>query len=55
MYTDNFAKSEKVKNLIQKIIIYRQDIGMEFGIEKCAIFIMNRGKRQITEGIKLLN
>ena len=28
---------------------------MEFSIEKCAMFIMKRRKRQITEGIELLN
>ena len=27
---------------------------MKFGKEKCAMFIMNCEKRQITEGIKLL-
>ena len=28
---------------------------MEFGIEKCAILIMKSGKRQIMEGMELLN
>ena len=28
---------------------------MEFGIEKCAMLIMNSGKREITEDIELLN
>ena len=35
---------------------YKQkDIGMEFGIERCAMRIMKTGKRQITEGIELPN
>ena len=35
--------------------IYSQNIGMEFGIEKCASLIMKSGKIRITEGIKLSN
>ena len=27
---------------------------MEFGTEKCAMLIMKRGKRQMTEGIEML-
>ena len=28
---------------------------MEFGIEKCALLLMRNRKRQMTQGIKLLN
>ena len=35
--------------------IYNDDIGMEFGIEKCAMPIMKSGKQQMTEGIELQN
>ena len=35
--------------------MYSQDIGMEFGIEKCAMLIMKNGKRERTDGIELLN
>ena len=35
------------------IRIYSQDIGMEFGIEKCAIFVIKSGRIQITEGIEM--
>ena len=45
----------KNKRLIQTIRIYSQNIGMEFGIEKCALLIMKSGRRQITEGIELPN
>ena len=51
MYTIDikvFAKNANKK-------IYNQDIRMEFGIEKCSMLIMRSGKRQITEGIELLN
>ena len=40
-----FANDEKeLKTLIQTIRIYNQDIGMKFGIEKCAMLIMKSGK-----------
>ena len=29
--------------------IYSQDIGMEFGIEKCVMLVMKIGKRHMTE------
>ena len=48
MYMDDiklFAKNEEeLENLIQSVRIYSQDIGIEFGIEKCAILIMRSGK-----------
>ena len=48
-----FAKTDKVRILIETERIYSQDIGMEFGIEKCAMFIMKNGKREKMEGIEL--
>ena len=33
--------------------IYSQDIGMELGIEKCAILVMKSGKWHIKEGVEL--
>ena len=41
-----FKKNER---LIQTIGVYKKDIGMEFGIEKCVMLIMRSGKRQIAE------
>ena len=55
IYLDNiklFAKNEKeLETLIQTVIIYTQDIGMEFDIEKCAMLVMKSGKRHMTEGV----
>ena len=34
---------------------YSQDIGMEFGIEKCAMLVMKSGKRHMTDGMELPN
>ena len=51
-----FAKNEKeLETLIQTVRIYSQDIAMEFGIEKCDMLVMKSGKRQMTEGVELLN
>ena len=59
MYMDDiklFAKNEKeLETLIHTVRIYNQDIGMEFGIEKCTLFIMKSGKRHLTDGIELPN
>ena len=35
--------------------MYSQDIGMEFGIEKCTLLVMKSGKRHLTDGIELPN
>ena len=48
MYMDDiklFAKNEKeLETLIHTVRIYSQDIGIEFGIEKCAMLVMKSGK-----------
>ena len=38
-------KKKELETLIQSIRIYNQDIEMEFGIEKCVMFIMKNGKK----------
>ena len=48
-------KKKELETMMPRIRIYKQDIGLEFGIEKCAIRIMRNGKRRITEGIELSN
>ena len=51
-----FAKNEKeLETLIYKVRIYSHDIGMEFDIEKCTLFIIKSGKRHLTDGIELPN
>ena len=51
-----FAKNEKeLETLIHTVRIYSQDIGMEFGMEKCALLLMKSGKRHLTDGIELPN
>ena len=59
MYMDDiklFANNEKeLETLIHTIRIYCQDIGIEFGIERCALLIMKSGNRHLTDGIELPN
>ena len=56
MYMDDiklFAKNEKeLETLIHAVRIYNQDIGTEFGLEKCAMLVMKSGKRQMTDGME---
>ena len=59
MYMDDiklFAKNEKeLETLMHAVRIYSQDIGMEFGIEKCAMLVMKSGKGHMSDGMKLPN
>ena len=48
-------KEKELESLIHAVRIYSQDIGMEFGIEKCALLAMKSGKRHLTDGIELPN
>ena len=51
-----FAKNEKeLETLIHAVRICSQDIGIEFGIEKCAMLVIKSGKRHMTDGIELPN
>ena len=49
-----YRKSEnEIKGLVSTIELFSQDIGMEFGIKKCGVILMNRGKVKSTDGIEL--
>ena len=40
-----YGKSEsEVKRLLSTVEVFSQDIGKEFGIKKCDVIILNRGK-----------
>ena len=57
MYMDDiklFGKNkEQIDTLIQTVRIITEDIKMEFGIDKCGLIVMQRGKVIKTEGIQL--
>ena len=40
-----YGKSEnEMKGLVPTVEVFSQDMGMELGIKKCGVIIMNRGK-----------
>ena len=49
-----YSRSEKeLDSLVQTIRIFSKDIGMEFGIEKCAVLVIEKGKIVKSVGIEL--
>ena len=49
-----YGKSEnEIKGLLSTIEVFSHDTGMEFGIRKCGMIIMNRAKVKSTDGIEL--
>ena len=51
-----YAKSEEQTNtLVRTVYVLSTDIGVEFGVKKCGILTMKRGKIVKSEGIKLLD
>ena len=49
-----FAKSEcKINVLISTVQILSNDIGMEFGIKKCGVLVLNRGTVVSSEGVEM--
>ena len=59
MYMDDIKLIVKYKKeletLIHAVRIYSQDIGMEFGIEKCDMLVVKSGKRHLTNRMELPN
>ena len=57
LYMDDlklYAKTrEELELLVNTVRTYSEDIGMEFGIDKCAILTMQRGKITESEGITM--
>ena len=49
-----YSRSEKgLDSLVQTVRVFSEDIGMEFGIEKCAMLVMEKRKIVISVGIEL--
>ena len=59
LYMDDlklYAKNEKeLDSLVQTVRVFSNDIGMQFGLDKCAVLMMKRGKIIKSEGIELPN
>ena len=51
-----FGKNEKeIDSLIKTVEVFSCDIGMEFGIKKCGVACVKRGKLSKAEGLRLLS
>ena len=49
-----YSRNEKeLDSLVQTIRIFSKDIGMEFGIKKCAMLVIQKGKIVKSVGIEL--
>ena len=49
-----YAKKEReIDSIINTVRIFSDDIGMKFGLNKCARLIVERGKVNSTEGLHL--
>ena len=49
-----YAKSEReLGSLIQTVRIFSDGVSMVFGLDKCAVLVLKRGKMIRTEGIEL--
>ena len=44
---------EKTNTFVRTVYVFSTDIGMEFGIKKCGILTMKRGKIVKSKGIRL--
>ena len=51
-----YSPNEKgLESLVQTIRVSSEDVGMEFGIEKCAMVVMEKGKIVKSVGLELPN
>ena len=52
----NLYESErKLDSLIQTVRIFSDNVGMVFGLDKCRVLVLKRGKMVRTQGIELLD
>ena len=51
-----YGKDEnQIDSLIQTVFVFSRDIGMEFGVRKCGVIILRRGKVVRSDGVELPN
>ena len=49
-----YSRSEKeLDSLVQTVRVFSEDIGIQFGIEKCPMLVMDKGKIVKSVGIEL--
>lgn len=48
------AKSiDRIDSLVQTVYVFRGDIRMEFGLKKCGVLVLKRGKVAKIDGVTL--
>ena len=51
-----FGESDdQIDSLLQTVFTFSEDIGMKFGLKKCGVVILKKGKLVKFDGINLLN
>ena len=51
-----FGKDEdQIDSLVQTVQLFSEDIGIEFGLKKCGVLLMKRGKKVRFDGITLFD
>ena len=49
-----YASSQwELDSLVRTVESYSRDIGMEFGIDKCKVFVLKDGKQVRSDGVEL--
>ena len=49
-----YSRSEKgLGSLVWTVCVFSEDVGMEFGIKKCTMLVMEKGKIMKSVGIEL--
>ena len=48
-------RDDQIDSLVQTVFIFSEDIGMEFGLKKCGVVILKKGKFVKLDGIHLPN
>ena len=49
------SNQKEIDNLVRTVEIVKKDIGMKFGIDKCGVLTVKRGKEVEFNGIELEN
>ena len=49
------SNEKSLESLIQTVLVFINDIGMEFGVGKCVVLTMKKGKMANSDGIALPN
>ena len=46
---------DELEKLVDVVSVFSRDIGMEFGLEKCAVLLMKARMKEDCDGIELLD